>query len=1210
MEDMGKKTALSREESAKFLKQIQDSTKGVKVMGTEMSDLAKTLSDEFGPRLQDIQNGFKTLAEIQQKDIMLFSRIREGMRGPEFGNYVASMVLAHKLTNEQAETLLRVNRQKVLGSQAVDEETKKLRQFQDVQQKFQQAFSNLAISLGKPLMEIFVQVIKPLSAFGDKLSTLMEKNKAFAGMVGGVAKILAWSAIAATVVGAMSAMASKLSAAFQLIKSVAGAGASKIVNVRIVGGGGPESVAAHLKGSSAVAAGAEKVAESAPKVGVMRRMGQTVGRSVAMHGGGVKGVLTASASGAIGVLGRIASFLGPIGLVVGAITALASVLLPLVGNFDSIGKVLGMAEGEIDNLNASFAEIKTLMLDAFGEIWKTIKDVGKSLIVAIMPMVKLYQQVIPPILSAFTPMAQSLIKALAAIFGAFMKLQIIMMKIILPIATVAFQALAKVLEWAAGIIESVFNKISETFDSLMPYLDEFADAVGAATDSLLGRERNMDAMNKRNMESIQKGHDKTAAGKFGDFYAKEMGVKREDVDDEKLAERVKQITGKGMQAAWNDPATRKTLQTDVRLTKAGVDVTKPGEAAIGIGRISAIQEELTKDLATRKAGGEGEEGQKKYRERMEQAAAQGNMMIMSRAMQDALMKHSKDAGTAQKTFAGAPAEFKTFLDPTKVKEAVDQIKSGTEYATLFTQRLIQANAYYDSLSQTISAANGLLSENAEAALNLGNNTQMYKQYLGEAMELSNIQLSAARAIADASKEGLNAERQSLEIQLKKAIANKDIEETRKVETALIQNSNARASIQNNINKALSEQLKIGLQIVEANKQEIEVRDAELGLLESQMQLSKAMFAGMGPTLAIQGQMLSKLDEQIEAYQKQNEEARKQIEALKRDKDIKGEIPAYQKKILENENKMTQAKLKQVELTKALRDQYLEAITSFTQMEGAFSKLIISRESGVGEAMRNYGMQGGLGVGVQGAGATSPLMQWGAGGNVQFQPMQQMMNFFKQYQGAAGYSDVKGMVPFSAGWAEGTPAGSSMLQGFNSAEASKEKMNQMTHASTGPGGATPKGPPLDGGLNVINDTLKAILKAITDQSSTAIVTPKGMSIGGIVKMAGGGKLPGYGGGDSVPALLEQGEFVINKDAAKAYAPLLMAINAQKFASGGPVIPKPETALAAAGGSPRVNINVRGDSAAAIKKVVMDELDASLDATMSPTGSHARLYDPTL
>lgn len=51
---------------------------------------------------------------------------------------------------------------------------------------------------------------------------------------------------------------------------------------------------------------------------------------------------------------------------------------------------------------------------------------------------------------------------------------------------------------------------------------------------------------------------------------------------------------------------------------------------------------------------------------------------------------------------------------------------------------------------------------------------------------------------------------------------------------------------------------------------------------------------------------------------------------------------------------------------------------------------------------------------------------------------------------------------------------------------------------------------------------------------------------------GGKLPGYGGGDKVPAMLEPGEFVINKEATKENQALLEGINSgnvQKKRSGG-------------------------------------------------------------
>lgn len=57
---------------------------------------------------------------------------------------------------------------------------------------------------------------------------------------------------------------------------------------------------------------------------------------------------------------------------------------------------------------------------------------------------------------------------------------------------------------------------------------------------------------------------------------------------------------------------------------------------------------------------------------------------------------------------------------------------------------------------------------------------------------------------------------------------------------------------------------------------------------------------------------------------------------------------------------------------------------------------------------------------------------------------------------------------------------------------------------------------------------------------------------VEKRQAGGKIPGYGGGDIVPAFLEPGEFVVRKEAVKKYFPLLRAINEFKlpgFQNGG-------------------------------------------------------------
>ncbi|MGH7238759.1 MAG: transglycosylase SLT domain-containing protein, partial [Candidatus Saccharimonadales bacterium] len=62
------------------------------------------------------------------------------------------------------------------------------------------------------------------------------------------------------------------------------------------------------------------------------------------------------------------------------------------------------------------------------------------------------------------------------------------------------------------------------------------------------------------------------------------------------------------------------------------------------------------------------------------------------------------------------------------------------------------------------------------------------------------------------------------------------------------------------------------------------------------------------------------------------------------------------------------------------------------------------------------------------------------------------------------------------------------------------------------------------------------------------------------MAGGGRLPGYGGGDKYPALLEAGETVVDKKKSRMYAGLFAAMGVPGYAAGG-----------VAGGRPPVNLH---------------------------------------
>lgn len=75
-------------------------------------------------------------------------------------------------------------------------------------------------------------------------------------------------------------------------------------------------------------------------------------------------------------------------------------------------------------------------------------------------------------------------------------------------------------------------------------------------------------------------------------------------------------------------------------------------------------------------------------------------------------------------------------------------------------------------------------------------------------------------------------------------------------------------------------------------------------------------------------------------------------------------------------------------------------------------------------------------------------------------------------------------------------------------------------------------------------LQAQIAALKDKTITIranVQTTEAFSAGGVAGFSSGGQLPGYGGGDTVPALLEPGEIVIKKSASSRYKDLLLGIN---------------------------------------------------------------------
>ena len=184
--------------------------------------------------------------------------------------------------------------------------------------------------------------------------------------------------------------------------------------------------------------------------------------------------------------------------------------------------------------------------------------------------------------------------------------------------------------------------------------------------------------------------------------------------------------------------------------------------------------------------------------------------------------------------------------------------------------------------------------------------------------------------------------------------------------------------------------------------------------------------------------------------------------------------------------------------------------------------------------------------------------------------------YKVWQNAAGFSTNVNDA-FSAGWSK-TAEGfrREMVDGAfadfeGKARSSAENFAQNWSISTD----------RTRGLVIqLADDIKRRLDEATRPREVVIYTREvatralGGIVGAVKQYARGGKLPGYGGGDRISALLEAGEFVIRKEAvAKFGAGFFDALNSLRLPDFSALMPAPALAAATPAGSSRtVNINL--------------------------------------
>lgn len=182
---------------------------------------------------------------------------------------------------------------------------------------------------------------------------------------------------------------------------------------------------------------------------------------------------------------------------------------------------------------------------------------------------------------------------------------------------------------------------------------------------------------------------------------------------------------------------------------------------------------------------------------------------------------------------------------------------------------------------------------------------------------------------------------------------------------------------------------VALSRVKDMKEVESVQASRIGLLKSELELSKALYLGLGPTLDKQMQLSNELQTQKEIIQDQIDSIRAQgPEVLANTK--------VQRELLDLEQKQNSLEMERLNITKNLREAYLQQMTAFTNVQGAFSKIILTQEEGAGEILRQFGGPGSSKMGALGAGSNAPVARLKAGGGIDYMGPEQQKEAFDRY----------------------------------------------------------------------------------------------------------------------------------------------------------------------------------------------------------------------
>lgn len=368
IDDVNKSTNLSLSESSKFFRAMQRGQQFVRLNAQETSNLAKTLSREYGPSLQDMSEGLEKLLSLQSKEINVLKNISRGMGTSELRAYTAGLIMYHKASEQEIEALLRVTRAMYDKDKAETAAERRTKQMSVAMKDLTKAGEDLLLAVAEPMSGAMMSIAKAITSVTGAVKDLVGDS--------GFKKILEMAPYVMTA----GAVAAPL-AGMKIAKAAFGK-----IGTSLAGAAGKGTVAA---GMGALATGGSTAAATVGKAGMMGRVVGKIGSPIAMIGGLAAGyggeklqeAGHTRAGAALSAGGKIAGYAatgaalgGPFGAaagtILGVVTSLDELNTAIFGATEATEKAAkanSWAADEAKKLGIGADELKTRYDDMFRE---------------------------------------------------------------------------------------------------------------------------------------------------------------------------------------------------------------------------------------------------------------------------------------------------------------------------------------------------------------------------------------------------------------------------------------------------------------------------------------------------------------------------------------------------------------------------------------------------------------------------------------------------------------------------------------------------------------------------------------------------------------------------------------------------------------------------------------------------------------------------